>query len=459
MLEKLLIANRGYWALRIIRSCRDRGIKTVIVYSEADRDSLPVGLADETICIGPAPAQDSYLNISRILSAAEVTRSSAIHPGTGFLATDPEFADAVLNSGFVWVGPPPDLLRLLNDRLAVREQVKKADVAVLPGSDGAVTTPQDAVKISSALGLPVVVRPVAENTRQQRLIWQEKDIENQFRLCQAETRALFDAALAGGITTPAVFIEKFLPATRRIAVLLSATGNGTVTIWGETDISIARAGKNLIAESPAPGLKTQQQQIFDWANAVTRALNFTGVATVEFLITGAGDVYFHRFQHQLPEFHPLAELRYGIDLIQEQLHLLTEPEPTATSQPQPLFNQALACQIYAEDPGADFEPSLGTITDLHLPSGPNVRVDSFLTPGTEILPYYDLFLGIISAWAPDRESAIRRLHRALSETTITGIATNIRFLLNILDAKSFKSGKFTADTFRNIGQQNVNLTT
>lgn len=434
-MEKLLVANRGNPALRIIRACRELGVKTIAVYSEADRHSLPALLADEAVCIGKSDPRDSYLNISRILSAAEITNANAVHPGWGFLAPNPEFADAVQSSGLIWIGPHPDLLRLFCSRLAVRSRISAAGVPVVPAVDEPLKNPEDAIPICQRLGLPAVVRPVAEYANRTRIISKEKDIETQVRMCQAEIRADFESALSGWIGSSEVYIEKMIPDARHLEIQIVLDNQRQILVLDDREI-IEHHGKKLIACSPPPQIKpTKRRQLHRWAEKVARALNWTGIGTVHFLLDENDRVYFHCFIPHLTEFHPTTEIRYGLDLIQIQL-LTTDPQlPEAkvfiNTTANPIPDYIITCQILAENPGADFEPSSGTITNLRLPGGPNIRIDTDIFPGTRITPFYDYALGTLSSWGSQVPIVFNRLHRALAETTIIGIQTNIPFLADL----------------------------
>ncbi|MGQ9679126.1 MAG: biotin carboxylase N-terminal domain-containing protein [bacterium] len=434
MIEKLLVANRGSAALRIIRTCRELGIKTVAVYSETDRYSLPVLLADEAVCIGKSDPWDSYLNISRLLSAAEITRCNAVHPGWSFLAANPEFADAAQNSGLIWIGPHPDLLRLFHSRLAVRARISAADVPVIPAIDEPLKNPEDAIPVCQRLGLPVVVRPVAEYIHRSRIISKEKDIENQVRMCQAEVMAEFETAMSGWIGSSGVYIEKMIPDARHLEIQIGIDAGGQILILNDWEI-IEHHGKKLIALSPPPKVKPpRRRQLYRWAEKVARVLNWTGVGTVHFLLDKNDGAYFYRFLPHITEFHPTTEIRSGTDLIQIQLLTALPPPPEAKAllniPINPISDYIITGQIFAENPDADFEPSLGTITNLRLPGGPNIRLDTDIIPGIQITPFYDYALGTISAWGSEVSVTINRLQRALTETLITGIQTNIPLLVD-----------------------------
>ncbi|MGQ9707387.1 MAG: biotin carboxylase N-terminal domain-containing protein [bacterium] len=437
MFKKVLIANRAIPALRIAQTCRDLKIKAVIPYSEADRDSLPVLLADEAICIGPGNPADSYANISRLLSAAEVSGVDALYPGWGFLACDPEFADATLTSGKIFIGPAPDPLRLLGDRLAVRAALKRAGIPVLPGSDFAITDPATAVPICEELGLPCAVKPVSNRIPTIRIIRKEKDIEYQVRMCQAEIRAQTGS--------DGVCVERFIPAARTIEIHLLARDQKDIIVLNDWEVVLQNRGKKILALSPAPGINNHQRQKLSlWAAAAVSTLQITGSVTVEFLIEKDGKGWLSCLNPEPPSLHPLTEVLTGIDSIEEQLKVACGESPA--SLPAYHHSQfAIACQLFAEDPDADFEPSPGVVTDLRLPSGPGVRVDSHLYPGYAIPADYDLHIATVTAWAKAPRLAVNRLLRALSETTISGVATNINFILPLIGNPGFGTKEWHSD--------------
>ncbi|MEO0050481.1 MAG: biotin carboxylase N-terminal domain-containing protein [candidate division WOR-3 bacterium] len=434
MFKKVLIATRGVPALRIIRSCRELGVKTVVPYSEEDRDSLPAMLADEAICIGPAPPPDSYANLSRLLSAAEVTRCDSLHPGWGFLASEPEFADATIASGINFIGPSPDCLRMFADRLEVRATIKGAEIPVIPGADYPIVNPASAAKVCDELGLPCVVKPVATRLPCTRIIRKEKDIEYQVRMCQAETRVRTGSEQ--------VVIEKFLSPVRPIEIQIVADTQGNIRVINDWEILLYFRGKNFLAVSPALNIdKKEREQLFSWAKEAGKATKITGCVTVEFLIDQEARAYFSRFNPELSVFHPLTEVRTGIDVIEEQMKVASGERVVSSERDVTLPPIALATQIFAEDPDADFEPSPGLVNDLWLPSGPGVRVDSHLFPGYTVPPDYDLHIATLIASGADFESAKRRLLRALTETRINGIATNLDFLITAIKHPNFGTGK------------------
>jgi acetyl-CoA carboxylase biotin carboxylase subunit len=439
--KKVLIANRAIPALRSIQTFRELKIKSVVPYSEADRDSLPVLFADEAVCIGPPAPADSYANISRLLSAAEISGCDAVYPGWGFLACDAEFADATLTLGKTFIGPSPEPLRLLRDRLTLRQVLNKVDVPILPGSDASLTNPAAAVEICQKLGLPCAVKPVSNRISTLRIIRKEKDIEYQVRMCQAEVRARTG--------TDQVYLERFVPAARKVEVHLLATGERTFVL-NDWEVMLQTGGEKILAIAPAQGITpAQRQQIYSWATAATTALQITGSVTIQFLIEKDGKTWFSQVNPGVCSLHPLTEVRTGIDIVEEQVkiaaHLagssrfqvLGSPNQELITKNQELF--AVATQGFAENPDAEFEPSPGIVVDLHLPGGPGIRVDSHLYTGWTIPGDYDLHIATITAWGSTLRGAVNRLVRGLTETTISGVATNLNFILALIKTPGFGS--------------------
>lgn len=413
MFKKVLVACRGIPALRIIRTCRELGIRSVVPYSQADRDSLPVLLGDETICIGPPPAIDSYANVSRLLAAAEVAGCDAVHPGWGYLASDAEFADATINSGISFIGPAPDILRNLQDRVSLRQLVKKAGIGVLPGSEVPITSPQQAGAEAREIGLPVLVKPVLSNLPFARLISREKDIEYQVRMCQAETRAR--------IGTEQVYLEKYLSPARPVDVLLIY--QEPIADW---EVGFYYRHRDIIVFLPANLTPKLRARVYRWARQVLEMVGFNGCTVVRFLIDEDNNPYFFRLNCELSPVHPLVEITTGIDVVAEQFRAASGAEPL--KMPAGFKNHALAVNIFAENPDADFEPSPGILTEVMLPSGPHIRVESHLYPGTNIPPDYDLHIASIFSQGLDFQTGRRRLKRALKELNFGNIKTNLEII-------------------------------
>ncbi len=440
MFKKLLIANRGEIALRIIRTCRELGIQTVVAHSEADRDSLPVMLADESICIGPARAQDSYLNVSRVLSAAEVTGCEAVHPGYGFLSEDPEFAEATGDCKLVFVGPSPQTLRLLGDKIAARRTISEAGVPVVPGSEAEVRDAKEAIRIAKTIEFPIIIKAAAGGGgKGMRIIRREKDLESGFRMCQAEAKASFG--------DDRVYIEKYLPASRHIEVQVLADHHGHALTLGERDCSCQRRHQKLIEESPAPTLDARvRRKLSEWALAAVKTSNYTNAGTVEFICDSEGNCYFMEMNARLQVEHPVTEMVFGIDIVREQLRIAAGESLSDAAVPGSPSGCAIECRIYAEDPDADFEPSPGIITELILPGGPGIRVDAALLPGQQVSANYDPLIAKIIAWAPNRTQAIARMDRALFETTIAGIATTTTFCRRVMNSGRFRRSQILTST-------------
>lgn len=440
MFKKILIANRGEIALRIHRACRELGIQTVIAYSEADRDSLPVMLADEAVCVGPARAQDSYLNISRVLSAAEITKCEAVHPGYGFLSESPEFVEATESCKLIFIGPSADTMRLLGDKIVARKTMADAGVPVTPGSDGEVREARDAVRICKDIGYPVLVKAAAGGGgRGMRVIRRDKDIETGFRMCQAEAKASFGDGR--------VYIEKYIATSRHIEVQVLADGQGHVAHLGERDCSCQRRHQKLVEEGPAPGIDARlRARLGEWALSAVRAARYVNAGTVEFLYDDQGNCYFMEMNARLQVEHAVTEAITGVDIVREQIRIAAGEALDDARLPKEPNGHAIECRIYAEDPEADFEPSPGLVTELQLPGGPGIRVDSHLTPGSRVPASYDPLVAKVIAWGSDRAHAIARMDRALSETVIAGIATTTGYCRRLMQSGRFRRGQVFTST-------------
>lgn len=437
MFKKVLVANRGEIALRIIRACRDSGIPSVLVYSEADRDSLPVLLADEAVCIGPAPARDSYLNASRILSAAEIAGCDALHPGYGFLSESPEFCEATESCKLVFIGPRAETLRLLGDKIEARTTAARAGVPVIPGSEGEVREAKDASRIARELGYPILVKAASGGGgKGMRVIRSEKDLESGLRMCQAEAKAAFG--------DPRVYIEKYVSDAHHIEVQVLADAYGTVRHLGERDCSAQRRHQKVLEESPSLLVdEPMRRRLGEWAIAVAAAAGYRNAGTVEFVVDKERNCYFMEMNARLQVEHPVTELVTGVDIVREQLRIASGEKLELPEDAHQPWGHAIECRICAEDPDADFEPCPGLITDLRLPGGPGVRVDSYLQPGYRIPHHYDPLVAKIITWGKDRANAISRMERALAETEIAGLATTVGFHRRLLKSSRFLRGKVT----------------
>lgn len=437
MLKKVLIANRGEVALRIMRACADLGIRSVVVYSEADQDSLPVLLAEEKVCIGPANPAASYLNFSRVLSAALVKGCDAVHPGYGFLSENADFAEAVIESGLVFVGPRPETMRLLGDKVAARERMKAAGVPVVPGSEGTLEDARAAARVARELGFPVVLKAAAGGGgKGMRVIKDEGEMESGWNLCQAEARSAFG--------DERLYLEKYIKNARHIEVQVLADAHGRVVTLGERDCSAQRRHQKLLEESPAPGVSAEvRRRLGAWAQRAAEAAGYRGAGTVEFICDEPGNCYFIEMNARLQVEHPVTEMVTGVDIVCEQLKIAGGERLGFKESPDWPYGHALECRIYAEDPDDDFKPSPGIVTELVLPGGPGIRVDSDLYPGCRVPPFYDPLIAKVIAWGRDREEAIRRLERALGETAISGIATSLEFHRRLISSPRFRRGNLT----------------
>ncbi len=435
MFKKILIANRGEIALRVIEACRLLGIRSVAVFSEADRHSLHARLADEAYCIGPPPARDSYLNLAAIMSAAEISKAEAIHPGYGFLAEDPHFAEVCEASGVKFIGPPRQVLELAGDKLATKRAVARAGLPTLPGTD-ALRDEREAREAARELGFPLIVKAAAGGGgRGMRLVRNESELIEQFHAARREAEA--------GFGNPAVYLERFLEGARHVEVQILADEHGHVVHWGERECSIQRRYQKLIEESPAPNLDdTLRRAICGAAVEAARALGYRNAGTVEFLVAG-GEFYVIEVNARIQVEHPVSEMRTGRDLVVEQIRVAAGEELGYTQEQLELRGHAIECRINAEDPLRDFLPATGRVRVKGWPGGFGVRVDSHLYDGLEVGPYYDSLLAKVIAWGPDRESARRRLLGALRRLELEGLPTTRELCLEILEHPAFVEGRTT----------------
>lgn len=447
LFKKILIANRGEIAVRIIRACRELGIKTVAVYSEADRDALHVKLADEAICIGPANAAQSYLNITAILSAADITDAEAIHPGYGFLSENAQFAEACINSGISFIGPTPENIRVGGDKAKARQILKRKGIPVVPGSDGPVESEEACMKVIKKIGLPVIFKASAGGGgRGMRIVYDEKDIEQTFFMAQREALAAFGNG--------ELYIEKFFPKVRHIEIQILADRQGNIVHLGERDCTIQRRHQKLIEEAPSPVLTEKlRKKIGEYAVKAAKILKYRNIGTFEFIVDEEMNPYFIEINTRVQVEHCVTEEITDIDIIKEQIRL-AKGYPLSIRQSQVRFRgHAIECRINAEDP-EKFTPSPGKVGFVHFPGGPGIRVDSFLYQGCVVPPYYDSLVAKMIAKGANRVEAVERMIRALEETNIDGIKTNIPFFLKVLRHPDFLKGKFYTD-FINTMQRNA----
>jgi len=435
MFSKVLVANRGEIALRIIRSCKELGIKTVAVYSEADRRSLHAMLADEAICIGPPKASESYLNIPNIISAAELTKADAIHPGYGFLAENAKFAEICENSGFVFIGPPPDIIRLMGDKNRARQAMKKAGLPVVPGSDIVLEDISEAKKVAQKIGYPVIIKAAAGGGgKGMRICRAPGDLEEMFPMAQNEAKSAFG--------DPSLYIEKYITGAHHIEIQVIGDQKGQVITFGERECSAQRKYQKIIEESPSPFIDEKaRRKMMKATQEAAEKIHYRSLGTFEFLVDQKKRFYFMEANTRVQVEHPITEMVYGINLIKTQLRAAAG-EKVGFPIDLKMRGHAIECRINAEDPET-FIPSPGKIDFLVFPGGEGIRVDSAAYAGWEISPYYDSLIAKIIVYAPSRDLAISKMKAALETTTIVGIKTNIPLLLNILSSTDFINGNYT----------------
>jgi acetyl-CoA carboxylase biotin carboxylase subunit len=435
MFRKILIANRGEIALRIMRACSELGIKTVVVHSEADRDSLPVRLADQAMCIGPAPTNQSYLNIPQIVSAAMLTGAEAVHPGYGLLAENARFAEICRDHGLKFIGPSPEAIAQMGDKIEALSLMKKLGVPTIPGSDGPVDGEVEAEKIAREIGYPVIVKAAAGGGgRGMRVVHNPRKFLDELGTAQAEAAAAFGNGQ--------VYLEKYVEEPRHIEIQILADRYGKAVHLGERDCSIQRRHQKLLEEAPSPSLTPRlRARMGEMALKAVKALAYEGVGTVEFLLDKHGNFYFMEMNTRIQVEHPVTEMITGLDLVARQI-LVAAGEPLDLKQEAIQFRgHAIECRVNAEDPAKDFRPSPGTIDAYVPPGGPGVRIDSHCYPGYTIPPHYDSMIAKLVVWAEDRPSAIARMQRALGEFAITGVRTTIPIHQRILENAFFQKGE------------------
>ena len=433
MFEKILIANRGEIALRIQRACRELGIKTVVVHSQADTEAKYVKLADESVCIGPAASRDSYLNVPAIISAAEVTDAEAVHPGYGFLSENADFAERVERSGFVFIGPRPESIRLMGDKVSAKDAMKAAGVPCVPGSEGALPDdPKEIVKIARAIGYPVIIKAAGGGGgRGMRVVHTEAALINAVNMTRTEAQAAF--------ANPVVYLERYLEEPRHIEIQVLADAHKNAIHLGERDCSLQRRHQKVVEESPAPELPTKvRDRIGERCVDACRRIGYRGAGTFEFLYEN-GEFYFIEMNTRIQVEHPVTEMITGVDLVQEQIRVAAGEKLRLRQKDVVLRGHAIECRINAEDPYR-FTPSPGRITSYHPPGGPGIRVDSHVYAGYSVPPNYDSMVGKVIAYGATREQAIRRMRIALSEMAIDGILTNLPLHRELLHDSRFVRG-------------------
>lgn len=444
MFNKILIANRGEIALRIIRACKELNIKTVAVYSEADRDSLHVRFADEAICIGPPQSKESYLNIPRIIAAAEITGADAIHPGYGFLAENADFAEICESSGIKFIGPSAEMIKAMGDKSTAKETMKKAGVPVIPGSDGTVSDLKEALSIAEEIEYPVIIKATAGGGgKGMRVAFDEEEFKRHFSLARNEAEAAFG--------NPEVYIEKYIEEPHHVEIQVLGDQYGKVIHIGERDCSIQRRHQKLIEESPSPIVDDELRvKMGEAAIKGASSIGYESAGTIEFLVDKNKNFYFMEMNTRIQVEHPVTEELYGIDLIKEQIRIATG-ERVRKINVKPKF-WTIECRINAEDPEKNFQPSPGQITAFHQPGGFGVRTDTHAYAGYVIPPYYDSLIAKLIVKGTDRLETIKRMERALEEFIIEGIKTTIPFHLMMMRNESFRAGNYDTHFLEKINQ-------
>ncbi|NJK56602.1 MAG: acetyl-CoA carboxylase biotin carboxylase subunit [Pleurocapsa sp. SU_5_0] len=437
--DKILIANRGEIALRILHTCAEMGIATVAVHSTIDRQALHVQLADESVCIGPPPSGKSYLNIPNIIAAALTRNATAIHPGYGFLAENARFAEICKDHQLTFIGPSKEAMLAMGDKSTAKKTMQQAKVPTVPGSNGLLRDESEAKAIAEQIGYPVMIKATAGGGgRGMRLVREEAELVRMFQAAQGEAEAAFGN---GG-----VYLEKFVENPRHIEFQILADSHGNVVHLGERDCSIQRRHQKLLEEAPSAVLSAElRQKMGDAAVRAAKSINYVGAGTIEFLLDKSGDFYFMEMNTRIQVEHPVTEMVTGIDLIAEQIRVAQGEKLRFTQEQVELRGHAIECRINAEDPKHNFRPQPGRISAYLPPGGPGVRMDSHVYTDYEIPPYYDSLIGKLIVWGENRDVAIKRMRRALRECAITGVPTTIEFHQRILETPAFLSGEIYTD--------------
>jgi acetyl-CoA carboxylase biotin carboxylase subunit len=441
LFKKILIANRGEIALRIIRTCKEMGIKTVAVYSTADKDSLHVKFADEAVCIGPPASKDSYLNIPNIIAAAEITNADAIHPGYGFLSENAKFSKICREHGIKFIGATPEQIDAMGDKSNAKATMKRIGVPTIPGSDGLLESLEQAKRIAEEIGYPVILKATAGGGgKGMRIVWEAKDLENAWNSAQQEAKAAFG--------NDGLYMEKYIEEPRHIEIQVVGDQYGNACHLSERDCSIQRRHQKLLEETPSPFMTPElRDKMGQAAVKATKAINYEGVGTIEFLVDKHRNFYFMEMNTRIQVEHPITEEVIDYDLIREQI-LVAAGTPISGKNYYPQLH-SIECRINAEDPYNDFRPSPGKITVLHTPGGHGVRIDSHIYAGYVIPPNYDSMIAKLITVARTREEAIVKMERALSEFVIEGVKTTIPFHLQLMQNEDFKKGNYTTKFLEN----------
>lgn len=432
---KILIANRGEIALRILRTCEEMGIATVAVHSTVDRHALHVQLADEAVCIGEAPSSQSYLNIPNIIAAALTRGAEAIHPGYGFMAENARFAEICADHNLAFIGPTPEAMLSMGDKSTAKATMRRVGVPIIPGSAGLLTDEKEAKAIAERIKYPVIIKATAGGGgRGMRLVREPQELTKLFLAAQGEAEAAFG--------NPGLYLEKFIEKPRHVEFQIFADSHGNVVHLGERDCSIQRRHQKLLEEAPSPALSPElRRKMGEAAVKVAQSIGYVGAGTVEFLVDGQGDFYFMEMNTRIQVEHPVTEMVTGLDLIAEQIRIAQGDRLSVTQEQVKLRGHAIECRINAEDPNHNFRPNPGRISGYLPPGGPGVRIDSHVYTDYEIPPYYDSLIGKLIVWGEDRPTAIRRMKRALRECAITGLPTTIPFHQMVLENPQFLAGE------------------
>ena len=436
MFKKVLIANRGEIALRIIRACKELGIPTVAVHSEADTDSLHVSFADEAVCIGPAPSNESYLDPRRIISAAEITGADAIHPGYGFLAENADFADMCENSGIKFIGPSAQVIRDMGNKSRAKEMMIKAGVPVVPGSEGVVESLEQGLAIAEEIGYPIILKAVSGGGgRGMRIIRAKEDFETNFQMAQAEARGAFG--------DPSMYIEKYIENPRHIEIQILADEHGNVVHLGERECSIQRRHQKLLEEAPSIAIDPElRQRMGSVAAKGAKGVGYFSAGTIEFLLDDDHNFYFMEMNTRIQVEHPVTEIVANMDLVKEQIRIAAGEKLGVRQKDIEIKGHAIECRINAEDWEKNFMPNPGKVEVFHLPGGPGIRIDSHVYQQYQIPPFYDSLIAKLIAYGRDRQEALARMNRALDEFFIEGVKTTIPFHKKLINHPDFVSGKF-----------------
>ena len=433
MFKKVLVANRGEIALRVIRACRELGIQTVAVYSEADRESLHVRFADDDVCIGPAPARESYLRIPRLIAAAEITGADAIHPGYGFLAENAEFAETCAASNITFIGPTPEQIRVMGDKAAARKAMADVGVPIIPGTPGPVEDSEEALGLAREIGFPVIIKAAAGGGgKGMRVAKDAEDFARSFQLARSEALSAFGNG--------EVYVEKYLARPRHIEFQIMGDKHGNTIHLGERDCSVQRRHQKLIEEAPSPIMTPElRAEMGEAAVRGAKSIRYVGAGTIEMLYNEDGSFYFMEMNTRIQVEHPVTEMLTGIDLVKEQIRVAAGEKLSVKELP-PLRGHVIECRVNAEDPARNFQPSPGRIEVFHPPGGPGVRLDTHVYAGYTVPPFYDSLIAKLIVQGRDRQEAIRRMHMALESFIIEGVTTTIPFLGRVMMHKKFQAG-------------------